>query len=206
VPNTGSFDAMTTVNITGIHLDQGPHILKLAYDAGVAAPGLTSFSGSYNFITVTPSNGVGTFSVAPQNSTVAPGHATNLAVTWTVPSGSWRQLKDIELRLRGDDGSLILIDWNEAANTFALFNPHSKKFGPAKLLGGHANLSNNLVDVLLDSSSTQAAGPTSPTVNVNFALRFNHLASGHTFTLDAAATNDVGGKAVFALGGAIVVT
>ena len=206
VPNTGGFDTMQTVTVTGVHIDQGPHSMRLAFDVGVPATGLASFSGSYNFIAVTPSNGVGTFSVFPQQSSVAVGHTTKLAVTWKVPSGSWRQLKDIELRLRGDDGSLIIIDWNEAANTFALFNPASKKFGPAKTLGSNSTLSNNLVDVLLASSSVQAAGPTSPTVEVTFTLRFNHSASGHTFTIDAAATNDAGEKAAFALGGTVHVT
>src|SRR4030095_12451632 len=34
VPNTNSFDAMTTVTRTGIPLIAGPHILRLALDSG----------------------------------------------------------------------------------------------------------------------------------------------------------------------------
>src|SRR5207244_13043807 len=81
---------------------------------------------------------VGTFKVTAQPSHVAVGQSTNVAVTWTVPSGSWHQLHDIELRLRGDDGSLALIDWKEANATFALFNPATGQFG-ADVLGGSDN-------------------------------------------------------------------
>jgi len=154
---------------------------------------------------VTSSTSVGTFKVAAQTSAHT-GQTVNVAVTWTVPSGSWRQLTDIQLILRGEGDLLILIDWNEAANTLRLFDPFTGKFGEAKALGSENVLSNRLIDVLLKSSSTKAAGPTSPVVTVNFALRFNHSAAGHRFRVEAIANNDFGAKSFLESAGALTVS
>jgi hypothetical protein len=101
---------------------------------------------------------------------------------------------------------LILIDWNEANNTFSLFDAATGKFGAPAKVGSQRVLSNRLVDVLLHNSLVKASGPTSPKVTVTFALRFNQSATGHHFRIEAAASNDRGAHSVFALGGALRVT
>src|SRR5437870_3918354 len=80
-----------------------------------------NFAGSINFVTIRPSGGTGTFDLTPTHTTVRPGASTKLALEWTVPSGGWRVLKDVELRLKDDDGRTILrIRFNEASNTFQI--------------------------------------------------------------------------------------
>jgi len=138
---------------------------------------------------------------------VSVGQTTNLAVTWTVPSGSWRQLRDIQLRLRGEDGTLILLDWNEAANTFSLFNPATGGFGPAKVLGTQNVLSQFPGRRAAQDQQHKASGPTSPLVTVTFSLRFNHAAAGIPLSeFEAAASNNLGVQTLFAKGGSVNVT
>lgn len=104
------------------------------------------------------------------------------------------------------DGSLVIIDWNETANTLAMFNPATGNFGAPMVMGSDNVISNNLLDMLVKTSSTKASGPTSPTVTVTFDLRFNHSAAGHHYSIEVAASNDLGAKTQFGLGGSIHVT
>jgi hypothetical protein len=114
-------------------------------------------------------------------------------------------LKDIQLRLRGPRGAVVLIDWNEANNTFSLLDQDTGTLGAAKALGSDGVLSNSFVDVLLKTSSVKASGPTSPTVTVTFSLRFKEL-TAHHFRIEAAASNDAGGTSPFEQGGILSLT
>jgi hypothetical protein len=115
-------------------------------------------------------------------------------------------LHTIDLQLRGDDGSLILIEWNQENETFALLDPQTGKFGTPQALGDTSVLSNHLVSVLLKTSSKLSTGPTSPLVTVTFALQFKQAAAGHHFSVEAAASNDNGTQTIFGLGKSITVT
>jgi uncharacterized delta-60 repeat protein len=127
-----------------------------------------------------------TFSVGTTTATAPPKHVEvgqelQSAVTWTVPSGGWRQLSSIELRLRDldDDDALVLLTFDEATNSFALDATAAASYGP--------------VSLLLDKCTFAAAGATAPTVTVTFTFRFAAAAAaGRRFTLEVAASNDQG--------------
>ena len=197
IPNTGGFDAMTTITKANIPLTAGPHLMRLAMDAGTS----TGFCGSYNFINIHPSITPGTFTLAPVGKVVAPNQDAKLSLTWTVPSGSWHLLTDIRLRLVSDDGTILAIKWNEAAKTFALWYHASGVYSPAMSVGSNHVLSNNYMSVNLAGSSVTASGPTSPTVTLTFDLRFKSKLAGHTLTLLAAAEDDLGHRSGFEAGG-----
>jgi hypothetical protein len=202
IPNTGGFDVMTTVTRPGVALTAGPHVMTLKFDSATSG----GFAGAYNFIRLTPAASPGTFKLTPAQSTVAPGQSDKIAIKWTVPSGSWHQLDDIQLRLLSADGTRIKVRWNEAANTLSLYDNLTHKFGPAKKIGSNAILSNKYVHIHLATSSVKASGPTSPTVTLTIDLRFTAAASGKTFVLAASADDDLGHHAASVDAGSIVVT
>ena len=202
IPNTGSFDVMTTVTRPGVALSVGPHVMTLKFDSGTS----TGFAGSYNFIRFTPAASPGTFKLTPAQSTVAPGQSDKIAIKWTVPSGSWHLLDDIQLRLLAADGTRIKVRWNQLANTLSLYDNTTKKFGPPKTIGTSAILSNKFVEVHLATSSVKASGPTSPTVTLTIDLRFKNGASGKSFVMAVAGSDDFGHRSAFADAGSIVVS
>ena len=163
------------------------------------------FAGSYNFIRLTPAASPGTFKLTPAQSTVAVGDRDKISIKWTVPSGSWHLLDTIELRLLSADGRRIKIRWNEAANTLALYDNITHKFGPAKKIGSSAILKDKFVHVVLAGCSVKATGPTSPTVTLTIDMHFQKASSGKTYVLAAAASDDLGHVSAFEDAGSIVV-
>jgi hypothetical protein len=204
VPNTGSFDAMTTVTKTAIPLTEGPHTLRLAFDTGTTTGTTPNFAGSINFLAIRPSGGTGTFKLSPASASVRGGSSTKLALEWTVPQGGWRVLKDVELRLHDDNGRTILrIRFNEASNTFQLYDPKKKKFGKAKAVGSNGVLSNKFARVHLATSTVQADGPTDPSVVITFDITLKKNLKGRHLTVEAAASDDLGHAAAFAFAGTL---
>jgi len=145
---------------------------------------------------------VGTFKLAPPSTKATAGESTNLAIEWNVPQGSWRQLRNIQLRLRGRHGASILIEWDEADNTLSLFDPKTGQFGAPMTIGAAGVLSNGLVSVSLASSSVAAIGPTSSKVIVTFSLQFKE--PGH-WTVETSAGNDLGFHTGFERAGRITI-
>jgi hypothetical protein len=126
-----------------------------------------------------------TATLAKPKKNVDVGQELQTTVTWTVPSGGWRQLSTIQLRLRDldDDDSLVLLTFDEATNSFSLDSTAAAKYGP--------------VSLVLDKSTFAAAGPTAPTVTMTFTFRFTAAAAGRRFALDVAADNDAGDSSGF---------
>jgi len=197
IPNTGGVDAMQTVTKTSIPLISGPHLLRLAWDAAPSG----GFCGAINFMTIRPSLTPGTFSISPAMQTVKAGVAQNLALTWTVPTGSWHQLADIRLRFLADNGAKFAILWNEAAGTFSIYDPVSGKYVTPMKVGAAGTLSNQYVSVNLANSSIHGAGPTLPTVTLTFNIQFKSILAGHVVGLEAAADDDLGNQIGFVPGG-----
>jgi hypothetical protein len=203
VPFTNGFDTMADLFARNIPISAGPHILRLAFDTGAGdISGHPNFAGAFNFIEISPSS-PGTFALAPASSIVKAGKHTTLALTWTVPSGSWHLLDDVQLRIRDDQGTILHIKFDESSGTFSLYDPSKHQFGPGKTPGEHGVLSNKYAKVHLRQSSVQAAGPTSPSVTLTFDITFKKRARGRHFTIDATADDDLGRHAGFAPAGTI---
>lgn len=131
----------------------------------------------------TPSSDLGTTTAAIPPKQVGVAQELQAAVTWTVPSGGWRQLSSIQLRLRNwhDDGDLAILTFDEATNSFSV-----------------ESTGDNPVRLVLSKCTFQAAGPDAPTVTVIFTFRFNAAAANRRFRLDVGATDDAGNFSGFA--------
>jgi uncharacterized delta-60 repeat protein len=140
----------------------------------------------------TPDSRIGTTTVAMPSKHVDVDEELQAAVTWTVPSGGWRQLSTIQLRLRDihDDDAFSVLTFDEATNSFSL---ESSGAGASP------------VGLVLSKCTFQAAGPTAPTVKVIFTFRFNAAAEKRRFALDVAATNDMDAFSGFAQVGEFLV-
>src|SRR5207302_7133670 len=71
---------------------------------------------------------IGVSSLTPATATVQVHEQINLALTWTHPQ-RWRLLHTVDLRIIDDQGSILLVRFDEPTNTFSIFNPASGKFG-----------------------------------------------------------------------------
>jgi uncharacterized delta-60 repeat protein len=127
----------------------------------------------------TPNSSIGKTTVAAPSKQVRVDEELQAAVTWTVPSGGWRQLSAIQLRLRDlhNGNAISILTFDEATNSFSV---DSSGVGASP------------VTLVLSKCTFQAAGPTAPTVKVIFTFRFNAAADKRRFALDVAATNDIG--------------
>ncbi len=202
IPDSNGVDNMVTIVAgSNVFLNAGPHILRLNIETDTAATG--DFAGSFNFFTVRPAS-TGTFDLTPSDSVVRAGERTQLSLSWTVPVGGWRVLNQVDLRLRTESGDLIWLRFDEATNTIARYNSATGKFGPAKAVGSNKVLRGPLANLYLSTTTVAAAGPDSPTVVLTFDLRFKANARGH-YTIEAAASDDLGHNDPFQFAGAIAV-
>lgn len=145
----------------------------------------------------------GSFLLTPKNSTVSSQQHVKLSLQWTVPEGSWHVLDDVQLRVRDADSTLVLIKFHEADNTFSLYDPATGTFGPGGVPGTTGVLENADATLFLNTSSIEAAGPTSPSVTLTFDLQFKKPGPSGFFVVEAAATDDLGHVQDFAFAGTL---
>jgi uncharacterized delta-60 repeat protein len=150
-----------------------------SYEIGTPSTGTVTITDDDRLIFT-----LGTSTVTPPPKHVEEEQEVQTAVTWTVPSGGWRQLSSIQLRLRDldDDDALVLLSFDEATNSFSMD-------ATAAAAGA--------VALVPEKSTFAAAGPTAPRVTVTFTYRFNAAAAAHRFALDVSADNDAGDASGF---------
>ncbi len=200
IPDTNGADNMVTIAAgSNVILTAGFHVLRLAIITGTGVN--NNFAGSFNFITVRPAS-TGTFDLTLQHTTVAAYQHVNLALAWTVPVGGWRTLKQVDLRLRDDNGRLIWIRFDEATNTMSLYNQTTGKFETEKEVGSYGVLRSPLANVYMKTTTIAANGANDPTVVITFDIKFKAIARGH-WTVEAAASDDLGHNDPFAFAGTV---
>lgn len=208
-PLTNSFDNMTTVTAHNVPLPFGPHIWRLEFDALVQNLDAANFAGSFNFMTIRPPDQTtGTFKFTSPNPYTSSGDSTLLGLEWTVPSGSWHTLDTVQLRLRDASGIGLLIKFDEAANTFSLFDPDTGRFTAGRTPGSNGHLSNRDVQINLRNSTVHAESPSSPTVQLTFDVTFKKFPPqlpARDFLVEAAASDDLGHDQDFEIAGRFVV-
>jgi photosystem II stability/assembly factor-like uncharacterized protein len=142
-------------------------------------------------------NRIGTGVLTPHSGSSETGEPTTFELEWTVPGAqSWRDLKYLDLRLVATgQSSGEEEDREKNQPRIGLWARFIPGFPSAfALLDGNGNVvsegvtgDTGVLDSLtatldLAKSSFQAAGPTSPTVTVNFVVRFKPAAAGGDFT------------------------
>ncbi|HEY7088835.1 MAG TPA: carbohydrate-binding protein, partial [Tepidisphaeraceae bacterium] len=207
VPNTGNVDAMTTVTspVSSIPLSAGPHLLRLAFD-GVSTS-TPNIAGSVNFMNIRAASvSSGTFSLSPGAGSVHVGQDIKLALSWTVPDGaSWHTLKNVKLRfVDPDDGHTILwINYQEATNTFQLYDPKANTYSSSAAAGTHTVLANRFAELRLAKSSVHADSPLSSTVTLTLDIVFHQPSRKRHLRAEAAASDDAGHVQGFDLAGTL---
>jgi hypothetical protein len=149
---------------------------------------------------------VGTAEGMPESDVTKVGDDFTYGVQWTVPDpANWHSLDIIDVRLIDEEGEILQVRWDEAANTFSQFNPHTKRFSTPAQPGSHTKFHSSAVTLFLQNSEVIGSGPTGPSVLLNLNLRFKKQAAGRTFTVEVRARDDSGGVQGWDVAGAITV-
>jgi uncharacterized repeat protein (TIGR01451 family) len=136
---------------------------------------------------------VGTFVLTPKHSHVAVDERMRLALEWTIPGPSWRDLKDLELRIRDHDGIVLWVRLTEGnPSLLALYDEKSGRFGAGAAPGSQFVLSNKTAKLYLAGTTVTADGATDPSVVLTLDVSFDHKAAGRSYVVEVKARDDLG--------------
>ena len=154
----------------------------------------------------------GNFVVDSIDPIVAVGEPLNYSFVWTVPEHlNWHDLESVQLRIYDERRTVLRVRFDEASNSFSLFNQASGRFGRALQAGEPGRFESSLATLDLAETSVTpvnsvlGSGPTSPSVRLNLALSFKPSAAGRTFRVEVAAADDLGHEDPFAFAGTLTV-
>ena len=139
---------------------------------------------------------IGVSELTPVDSKVVVNERINLILKWTHPE-RWRLLDKIDLRIIDDEGTAIWVRFDEASNTFRLFDPGSGIYSRPYQPGTAQQFNTNEATMYLAESMVQGSGPTGPDVTLTYRLSFTAAAVGRTFKVEGRATDDFGNEQGF---------
>ena len=170
---------------------------------------------------------IGGFELGPDDARLRSDEQQAFSVNWTVPDNLvWRNLKSIDLRLRGGHGTALWVRWDEASNRFSLCQKsnrggagHAGDDGgddddgdharhshagasrvvctPGELPGSAAVLSTPLARLHMAGTTVIGSGPTGQSVELKLMLSLTGRAAGHSYRLELAAADDFGNLDAF---------
>ena len=168
---------------------------------------------------------IGGFEFSPDGAQATPGEMLTLAVDWTVPPHQvWRNLRTIDLRLRGAHDTALWLRWDEASNLFSLCERVSNSAaqgaahddnalpsqaaicGPGALPGSLTILATPYALLHLAATSVQGSGPQGPFVTLKMGLTMIGKSAGHDYKVELAAADDFGNEDRFVRAGALSVS
>ncbi len=117
-------------------------------------------------------------------------------IQWTHPV-RWRLLDTVDIRIIDDEDSVLNVRFDEADNTFSLFNPANGKFLHPDAPGSRTHFETDAAVMYLENSQVLGSGPTGPSVLLNLNLSFKPKAAGRVFRVEAFATDDDGNQQGF---------
>jgi hypothetical protein len=97
------------------------------------------------------------------------------------------------------------VHFDEASNTFALFNAATGRFGPGVLSGSPLRLQTPEATLHMADTRAVGSGPTGPSVTLDLSLSFKPPAAGHTYVVEVAAADDRGDREDFVAVGTLTV-
>jgi hypothetical protein len=110
------------------------------------------------------------------------------------------------LNIRDGANTIISVLFDEASNTFSLWNEAAGRFDNGFAPGSVNSLQTPQATLQLAETSVVGSGPTGPSVTLNLSLSFKPMAAGRTFIVEVAATDDLGTQDGFAQAGTLTVT
>ncbi len=134
---------------------------------------------------------IGITELAPDESAATVHERFTLALKWTHPD-RWRLIDTIDLRLIDDEGTAMWVRFDEAANTFSMFNPKSGRFGDAYPPGSPYTFQTSAATLYLATTSVVGTGPTGPSATLTYDLRFKPRAAARNFRVEVRLADDFG--------------
>jgi len=172
----------------------------------------TSFPAESEILTFGYAGLVGDFEVEPPNAVAGVNELFSYPLMWTVPEPlNWHDLKTLELRIRDGATTILHLRYEEEGNLVSVYNESAGKFGKASPVGSNKKLQTQYATLDLGETivgpvnNAIGFGPNSPTIRLNLALRFKPSAAGRVYSVEAAATDDLGNVDPFAVAGSLTV-
>lgn len=185
----------------GLALEQVLLDGKLLVVGDAISAGLISLTRFQAF--TVPLTKVGTFALAPADSTASVNQHFDYAFTWTVPDPeNWHDLKMLQLRLRDGSDVILSVTFDEASNTFSILNAAGNA-GPSAVPGSSQVLQTREAALYMAEAKAIASGPTSPTVTLLLPLSLKPQTAGRSFVVEVAATDDFGTQSGFVQAGTL---
>ncbi len=134
----------------------------------------------------------------PESAEVRVHEHLTYTFTWIVPPalGGWRAALDtLQLRIRDAQGTIFWLRFEEASNTFSLFNERTGVFGPGLPAGSSHRLQPQFATLYLQESAV--AGPPGQRVTLTLLVSFKRRAAGRTYDVEVLATGDSGDQQGF---------
>lgn len=141
---------------------------------------------------VNDDSAVGIASLDPQKSTATVGEPFTYRFGWEVPDPLvWRDLSNMQLRLRDADGAVVAwLRWDEAEDTLRLVDPLTGVPGAAGHPGDTQVLSAGFGTVHLDECLTTGSGPTGQTVVLTLRIELASATAAETYRVEGSAALD----------------
>ena len=217
-PNTPSATIAITIN-SGVSNEPDENFfvdLSGAVNASIAVA-----SGRATIRDTTLSTGG--FDLSPADAQVRRGEKLIYTLDWTVPSNEvWRDLKTIDMRLRGAHDIALWLRWDEASNLISLCQrrdnsaahgaqdddaPPSQaaSCGPGALPGSQTILATPYALLHLADTSVQGSGPQGQLVTLKLGLTMIGKTAGHDYKVELAAADDFGNHDRFVRAGELSV-
>lgn len=185
LPRGGRVTITLTVNVTLT----AP--ATISNTVSVAHPGVDPGPSNNSATVATNVVGAGTFALKRPQATVRVGEHARLTLEWTVPGPSWRELRDLDLRIRDASGIVLWIQMIERDPVrLALFE--NGRFGKPRPIGNDKALANEFAEVFLARTSVKASGPADRSVELNLDVTFTAAAGGRTYVVEVRASDDLG--------------
>jgi hypothetical protein len=143
---------------------------------------------------------VGESTLTPTGQASEANDPVTFTLTWTHPE-RWRELETLHLRVRGNEGVAFWALFDEANNTFSLFDPNSRTFTGAAAPGSNVVLETGAAAFNLAQSQALGSGPEGRDVTLTFNVAFKEPTVGQIYQLELMATDDQGNSQGFDLAG-----
>ena len=101
------------------------------------------------------------------------------------------------LRITDGTDTLLWVRFDEAGNSFGLFDEEAGKFGKGFPAGPHNRLETPHAVLNLAETSVESNGPNSPSVTLKLSLSFKPHVAEHVFDVEVAASNNQGRESNF---------
>ena len=158
-------------------------------DGTTSAGGTVSDAGA---VSIRYGGGVGTFSLAADATSIHPGQRVTWTLSWKHPR-NWHDLDRLHLRIADAAGGILAwVRWDEASNTFSVYDGDTGQFGPGSAPGSRPPLLMPAASLETSRSKVVGSGPQGLSVTLTITLHFTGRAPAGKYQVELLSTDDRG--------------